>query len=109
MKTAPRQGALAVLAAGLLLGSQAMAASEGGYPPEGTTLPKQTNTHFFEIYHCGELAGVVWVTPGEAASFRTQSLRSPNVQEAALEAREQAREQGTAFAVHGSKGGCADA
>lgn len=109
MKTPSRRGALAVLGAGLLFGAQATAAAEGDYAPEDTTLPRQTSTHFFEVYHCGELEGVVWVTPGEAASFRTRSLRDPAVQRAALEARAQARDQGTAFAVHGKKGGCADA
>lgn len=73
---------------------------------EEPTLPPQTNTHFFEIYHCGELAGVVWVKPDSAALFRLTNLGNPAVRQAALEARRQAEEAGQAFAVHGMKGDC---
>lgn len=109
MKTRSRPHALAGLVAGLLLGLPAIASAADGFGADDTTLPKQTNTHFFEIYDCGELAGVVWVTPGEAASFRMHSLRDPRVRQAAFDARAKAREQGTAFAVHGKKSGCSDA
>lgn len=109
MRIATRHGILAAMTATLLLASAGLATGADQLAPNGATLPKQTNTHFFEIYHCGELAGVVWVTPGEAASFRANSLRSPQVRKAAFDARARARETGTAFAVHGTKGGCADA
>lgn len=73
---------------------------------EGPTLPPQTDTHFFEVYHCGELAGVVWVKPDSAALYRLGNLGNPAIRKAALEARKQAEEAGQAFAVHGMKGDC---
>lgn len=111
MKNALRYSTtLAVLVATLLLVSWALATSDKSGPAvDKEALPKQTGTHFFEIYHCGELAGVVWVTPGEAALFRVQNLHSPQLRASAMDIREKAREQGTAFAVHGKKGGCAGA
>ena len=109
MKIASFRGALAAVIAALGLVPGAPAFAEAGFPPTETTLPIQTRTHFFEVYHCGELAGVVWITPGEAALFRLQSLSSPQVRKEALDIRAKAREQGTAFAVQGRKGGCTDA
>lgn len=73
---------------------------------EESTLPPQTDTHFFEVYHCGELAGVVWVNPDSAALYRLGKLGDPAVRRAALEARRQAEEAGQAYAVHGMKGDC---
>lgn len=73
---------------------------------EEPTLPPQKDTHFFEIYHCGELAGVVWVKPDSAALYRLGKLGNPAVRRAALEARRQAEEAGQAYAVHGMKGDC---
>lgn len=77
-----------------------------GVHAEEPTLPRQTDTHFFEIYHCGELAGVVWVKPDSAALYRLGKLGNPAVRRAALEARRQAEEAGQAYAVHGMKGDC---
>lgn len=108
MNRQARQHVLTTAAAALVGGLASVAlAAEAPLPDTG--LPRQQGTHFFEIYHCGELAGVVWVTPGEAVTFRTSSLESAGVRRAALDARADAVEQGTAFAVHGDKGGCADA
>lgn len=108
MKITTRWTAAAAVSAALLLGSLGIASAGAGFAVNRTTLPKQTHTHFFEIYHCGELAGVVWVTPDEAALFRLQSLSSPQLRAAAFDVRAKAREEGNAFAVHGGKGNCTD-
>jgi len=109
MKHTSRYVALSVLIIVLLVATRTLDFGRNSHASGKLNLPEQTSTHFFEIYHCGKLAGVVWVTPEEAALFRVKSLHSPELRSRVFDLRAVAREHGTAFAVDGRKGGCIDA